>query len=414
MTIHHRERRLAACLLAGVFVLALPAVVHAQTAPNTGPPCTGDDAAGTTQCGTGSSASAPLATAVGNNAAASGPEATAYGSTSNAAADSSTAVGAEAHASGTAASAFGGAAFAQGQASTAAGIFAYTPGSGAVAVGAIAYAQDAGGVAIGQLSDARGTDAIAIGGNSQYDPLSNTGSSPTTGTLGAYANGVGSVVVGGQARVGKDNDAVPNDLSPGTPANYGTAIGFRTVVEADGGTAIGANARASQVGATAIGFGAVTTAANQVTLGGAGSSVRIGDIAASTAAQAGATAVMTVDASGTVGADPTIRPAISALQSGQAAMQGQIRNLYDLNAATRRDLGKVTEGVAMALAMERPSLPPGTRFGLAGGFGYYNDRTAGAASFAFRITEHSSVSGGVGFGMSTGEVGARAGFQAAW
>jgi trimeric autotransporter adhesin len=42
--------------------------------------------------------------------------------------------------------------------------------------------------------------------------------------------------------------------------------------------------------------------------------VTVGNIAASTAAQAGLNDVMTVDASGTVGRDNTIRPAISAIQ----------------------------------------------------------------------------------------------------
>ena len=95
-------------------------------------------------------------------------------------------------------------------------------------------------------------------------------------------------------------------------------------------------------------------------------------------------------------------------------MQGQIGVLFDLADFNRRDIQRANEGVAMALAMETPSLPSGARFGIAGGFGYYNNRVAGTASFAVRVGDRAAFSGGVGVGMNTGEVGARAGFQAAW
>jgi len=59
-------------------------------------------------------------------------------------------------------------------------------------------------------------------------------------------------------------------------------------------------------------------------------------------------------------------------------------------------------------------LMPGTSFGVSGGMGYYNDRVAGSASIAARISESASVSAGIGYGFDEGEVGARAGFQASW
>ena len=68
----------------------------------------------------------------------------------------------------------------------------------------------------------------------------------------------------------------------------------------------------------------------------------------------------------------------------------------------------------MALAMESPYLPAGTTFGVAGGIGYYQNRLAGTASMAARVGTNASVSAGVGLGFDSGEVGARAGFQAAW
>ena len=68
----------------------------------------------------------------------------------------------------------------------------------------------------------------------------------------------------------------------------------------------------------------------------------------------------------------------------------------------------------MALAMETPDLPSGTNFGVAGGIGYFQHRLAGTASVAARVGTNAAFSAGVGIGFDSGEVGARAGFQAAW
>jgi hypothetical protein len=98
---------------------------------------------------------------------------------------------------------------------------------------------------------------------------------------------------------------------------------------------------------------------------------------------------------------------ISDLQTGQAA-------LFDLAAINRREVGKANEGVALALAMESPALPPGTSFALSGGVGYYQNRTAATTAVSARIGRNASASAGVGVGLNTGEVGARGGFQVAW
>ena len=68
----------------------------------------------------------------------------------------------------------------------------------------------------------------------------------------------------------------------------------------------------------------------------------------------------------------------------------------------------------MALSMESPALPAGANFGMSGGVGYFNHRTAGTIAFTARVGTSSSFSGGVGFGFNSGEVGARAGFQHTW
>jgi hypothetical protein len=95
-------------------------------------------------------------------------------------------------------------------------------------------------------------------------------------------------------------------------------------------------------------------------------------------------------------------------------LQGQTTTLFNLASINRREIQKANEGVAMALAMDTPAIPSGAHFAVSGGVGYYNNREAATAAFSARIGEMSSFSAGVGVGFNSGEVGARAGFQAAW
>ena len=48
------------------------------------------------------------------------------------------------------------------------------------------------------------------------------------------------------------------------------------------------------------------------------------------------------------------------------------------------------------------------------GVGYFQNRAAATAAFSARVGAMSSFSAGVGVGFDSGEIGARAGFQAAW
>jgi trimeric autotransporter adhesin len=198
-------------------------------------------------------------------------------------------------------------------------------------------------------------------------------------------------------------------------------------------TAVGKNATAAFSGSTALGFAATTTRANQVVLGGAGSSVTIGSLASSTAAQNGQTFFATVDGTGTLGqgvatnslatqaALNTTNANVASLQTATNANTASINSLQSLTAGQQAQitslfsgLDKAYEGVAMGLAMESPSLPAGTNFGLSGGIGYFEKSTAGTMAFAARVGENASVSAGVGIGFDSGEVGARGGFQVAW
>lgn len=318
---------------------------------------------------------------------------------------------------------------------------------GTVAIGRLATASSASAVAIGDLSLASATNSVAIGNNASTSSLNaaSLGSSVAIGTdsvasdedavaLGdqatasgfhstavggeSAATGVGSQTFGWQSLASGDRSTAIGRQAQATQANA-VALGDNSRATAVGATALGQGATAAFSGSTAVGTGATTTAANQVTLGASGSSVRVGDIAASTAAQTGALNFVTVDANGTLGR--TVGPDLSgilaqqaALASTQAAQGAAIGTLFDLAEINEQEIQRANEGVAMALAMESPSLPEGATFAIGGGVGYYNHRTAGTAAFAVRVGRMSSFSGGVGVGLNSGEVGAKAGFQHAW
>ena len=98
-----------------------------------------------------------------------------------------------------------------------------------------------------------------------------------------------------------------NGVTPSGAASQGTsvAVGHQAKAAGISASALGKNANAAFDGSAALGFGAVTTRANQVVLGGTGSSVTVGDIVASTAAQTGTISFATADGSGTLDAGPT-------------------------------------------------------------------------------------------------------------
>ena len=159
----------------------------------------------------------------------------------------------------------------------------------------------------------------------------------------------------------------------------------------------------------------------------------------SSTSQIGPIAVVTADASGTMGVSSSAglsnlasffavranRTAImgnsaliadnsTLIASNSSAIMGlQDRQsvLFDSAQENSKLARRANEGVALALAMESPVIMLGKTFGVAGGFGYYNDRVAGSASFGLRVSKSSAVTGLVGIGFDSGEVGERAGLQ---
>jgi hypothetical protein len=275
-------------------------------------------------------------------------------------------------------------------------------GEGSTECGVDATASGVGAVAVGNLAVSSGNISVA------------TGQSAVASGLASSAYGSQTVASGtASTALGHNSDAT---------AVASTAVGVSAQATQNFTTAVGQLANAGHVGATAIGARATSTAANQVVLGGTGTHVRIGDIAASTAAQqTSSVGVATVDANGVFGRNTTIMPAISSLQASsaaQAAAIGTLQNdtvtLFDLANRARGDIREADEGVAMALAMDSPSIPAGAKFALSGGLGYFKNRAAFAAAMSAAVGEMSSVSAGIGYGINSNEIGARGGFQIAW
>ncbi|MEP2735996.1 MAG: YadA C-terminal domain-containing protein, partial [Erythrobacter sp.] len=118
---------------------------------------------------------------------------------------------------------------------------------------------------------------------------------------------------------------------------------------------------------------AATTATNQVALGGAGSSVQVGDIDASTDAQVGPVDVVTVDANGTLGRQQAasaqsvsnVRVALNAvaqvsdaqfnaLSVRTSTLEGRVDTLFDLSDTVDRDAKR---GIASIAAQANPHFP---------------------------------------------------------
>jgi hypothetical protein len=191
---------------------------------------------------------------------------------------------------------------------------------------------------------------------------------------------------GGGTAVGDGALALTGGAAYGNTASAGTATS----------TALGNNASAAFASSTAVGAGAVTTRANQVVVGTASETYTLPGIgsAASSAAQSGPISLVTTDPSGNLASDG------GALFSGLSGLGQQV----DEN----------TEGIAMALAMEAPYVPPGQKFAMSGGVGFFQDEAAFALGAGLRVNPNLQLSAGVGVGFRENTVGGRVGLTYGW
>lgn len=298
--------------------------------------------------------------------------------------------------------------------------------------------------AITNAASAQSTANTALA-KTQYLAVGGSGTGPSaTGTgavalgIGQTANGNGAVAIGdpntatgtGAVAIGADNTA---------SGNGAVAIGNANTANGNGAVAIGNGANASHTNAVAVGSGAGTSRANQVKLGGTGSSVTVGDIAASTAAQSGLTDVATVDGSGTIGRDTTIRPAIASLQTTVASQATTISAIQTLDAQQTSRLttleagqvslsgridslnGKVDSnyrsnngGIAAAMAMGGTVMPADAKFAMSFNLSTYRGEQGFSASAVVRASNHIYFQGGFAGSSVKGSTGGRVGMTFAW
>ncbi len=175
-------------------------------------------------------------------------------------------------------------------------------------------------------------------------------------------------------------------------------------------TALGAGASTGgYAGSTAIGAGARNTAANQVAIGVAGKTYYLPGItsSASLAAQSGTTYFTTTDTTGHLATSIYGPQDISALYNGLASLNGAVSQL-------RSEVDKAYEGSAVAIALGGGLMPANKKFAITANYGNYNGYSAFGAVGYMRITDNIYINGGVGVGLTKGDVGGRVGATFAW
>jgi hypothetical protein len=295
----------------GVFMGTLTGNVTATTTTSSGE--------FSTALGTPSAATGRLSTALGAFSLASGERSLAVGSFSEAIASDATAVGNDTFASAPGSSAFGQGAVATAPAASAIGHNTVASGLASFAGGVRAQATTEGAVALGRFAAATAASTVSVGaGSAASADLSTavgeraqaTGLAASAFGQQARATAMGATAIGRFSEASQMGTTALGVRSTASAVNA-IAIGPISTASAERAVSIGAGATAAFVRSTAIGAGAATTADNQVALGGAGSAVRVGDIAASTAAQTGPVGLATVDANGVLGQNTGLIPAVA-------------------------------------------------------------------------------------------------------
>lgn len=179
-----------------------------------------------------------------------------------------------------------------------------------------------------------------------------------------------------------------------------TATGQNSQATGISSTALGQGALATQNNSMALGAGAQTMVANQVVIGAASNTYTLPGIAssASRAAQVGPVALVTSDAQGNLATDDG---------SFSGAVSGAIGGL-DKQVKENRD------GIAMALALQSPSLAGAESYAFSAGWGGFDGGSAFAASGAVRIAPRAQLDGGIGIGLRENTLGGRVGVTIKW
>ena len=284
------------------------------------------------------------ATAVGSSAQATDIQSAAYGSFSNASGPGATAVGNFSEASKSNAVAVGNFAKALNTGATAVGDGANATGPSSSAFGQQAFATNTNALAVGFQASASGVSALAVGDNATA-----SADAATAIGLNAQATGVNAIAIGTGA-VATGSIAVG---SGALASNGGAAFGDFSTATGSNSTAVGPHATATHANSAAFGTGATTTAAGEMVFG------RSGEVGAG-----GNTYTM-----GGVTSDDS-----KARQSGplQLVTTDQFGHLASDGGAVFEAIARAQAGIAIAIAMEAPSLTAQENFGIRMGYGNFD------------------------------------------
>ncbi len=315
----------------------------------------------------------------GASGAVAGTDAVACGPNANANNDEAIGIGHNVEATGDAAIAIGSDANDSGIGTRASGLHA-------IAIGTDADADADHAVAIGDYADAGSTGAVAIGGDADGDGQ------------GALASGTAAIALGDNSRaLGTGSIAIGEDSSG---SNGGVSVGANSRATASDAAAFGNGAIVTHTQSVAIGSGATSTRANQIVLGTSSETYTMPGLssAASAAAQSGPIEVVTTDAEGNLATDGGVL---------FASLAGAVPDLQD-------DIDTNRDGVALAMAMQVPYVPPSKTFALSSGLGFFEGATAFSVSTGWRINPSTQLDAGLGYGFNTDALGGRVGVTVSW
>ena len=161
-------------------------------------------------------------------------------------------------------------------------------------------------------------------------------------------------------------------------------------------TALGPFASANFANSAAFGNGATATRADQQVFGTGSNTYTLPGLtsAASTAAQSGPLGLVTTDGAGNLAYD------------GGATFAAIRENT--------RDIRRNKEGIAMAMALDAPYVPPTSTFAMTGRYGNFEGASAVSLSGAFRVSPTVQFDAGLAYGISHSNIGGTAGFTVNW
>src|SRR5882672_1972586 len=289
-----------------------------------------------------------------------------------------------------------------------------SPGNFACGTNANATGANSANTATGNFADAHGAGsgntATGYGTDARGDGSSNTATGHSANASGTGSSNTATGLRANASGVGSSNIATGRDADASGAGSQNIAMGTAATATGANSSALGNGAQATFDNSTAIGNGATATRANQQMFGTASNTYTMAGIAtaASRAAQAGPTSIVTSDNAGNL-ATRSLADLGLASQSDISGINGRLDALNgridDVNREARG-------GIALALAAS--GLQFDTRPGkvsLSGGYGNFKGQSGFAVGLGYAVSE--SMRFNAAFtAAQQGDIGARVG--ASW